>query len=233
MKAIIIVICILFSDTISGQKHRVSVNYKPSLTYFGKQKESFNNAYFDSRSGNKTFNNSANILYSYKVLSKFNLTTGVEFSQQGQNINFKTNSVIPENSNVIFWTKLHYVRIPVTVGYSVFKKKNSEIYITTGLSLGFAAKREDNYNGIINEYILLPPPEKRYEEQDWAIPIEINYQKTLSKNFVAIFGFEYLIGLTNSFNENAGSKFGVLSEFDNSKQKRLAINIGIGFNLKK
>lgn len=233
MKSILVIVCILFSIITVGQEHTISINYKPSLTYLGKQKENFDNLYFNSRSGKNTFNNSANILYSYKFLSKFNLTTGVELSQQGQNINFKTNSVIPENSNVIFWTKLNYVRIPVTVGYSIFNRKNSEIHINTGLSLGFVIKREDNYNGIIPEYILLPPAEKRYKEKDWAIPIGINYQKTFTKNVFAIFGFEYLIGITNSFNENPGSKFGVLSEFNNSKQRRLAINIGIGFNLKK
>ena len=233
MKAIIIVIFLLFSVTTNGQKHRVSVNYKPSLTYFGRQKESFDNYYFISRSGNNTFNNSFNILYSYKFLPKFYLTTGVEFSQQGQSINLKTKSVIPENSNVIFETQLNYVRIPLTVGYSIFKRKNSEVNISTGLSLGFVTKRKDNYQDIILEDILLPPVEKRYKENDWAIPIGLNYQKTLTRNVIAIFGFEYLIGMTNSFNENGASKFGVLSEFDNSKQKRMSINIGIGLDLTK
>ena len=218
MKAIIIVIFLLFSITTKGQKHRVSVNYKPSLTYFGRQKESFDNYYFISRSGNNTFNNSVNILYSYKFLPKFNL---------------KTNSVTPENSNVIFKTQLNYVRIPLTVGYSIFKRKNSEVNISTGLSLGFVTKRKDNYQDIILEDILLPPVEKRYKENDWAIPIGLNYQKTLTRNVIAIFGFEYLIGMTNSFNENGASKFGVLSEFDNSKQKRMSINIGIGLDLTK
>ena len=55
----------------------------------------------------------------------------------------------------------------------------------------------------------------------------------MTKNTNAILGVEYLVGLTNSFTENGASKFGVLSEFDNSKQKRLSINIGIGFNLTK
>ncbi len=75
--------------------------------------------------GNKTFNSAANILYSYTFLSKFNVKTGVEFSQQGQNINFKTNSVIPENNNIIFKTRLNYIRIPITIGYSIFKGKKT------------------------------------------------------------------------------------------------------------
>jgi hypothetical protein len=41
-----------------------------------------------------------------------------------------------------------------------------------------------------------------------------------------------LVGLTNTFTKNVTSEYiGALSEFDNSKQKRLSINIGIGFNL--
>jgi hypothetical protein len=32
-----------FSYAAIGQKHSLSINYKPSLTYFGKQNEHFNN----------------------------------------------------------------------------------------------------------------------------------------------------------------------------------------------
>ena len=233
MKAILIFSCLLCSITSNGQKHRISINYKPSLTYLGKQTQGFDNFYFDSRSGNKTFNSTANILYSYTFLSKFNVTTGVEFSQQGQNINFKTNSVIPENNNIIFKTRLNYIRIPITIGYSILKGEKDELNINTGVSLGFVTKRVDNYQDIILQDILLPRAEKRYKDKDLAIPIGVNYHRILTKQFSAIFGFEYLVGLTNSFNENGASKFGVLSEFDNSKQKRLSVNFGIGFNLTK
>ena len=74
---------------------------------------------------------------------------------------------------------------------------------------------------------------KRYKNKDWAIPVGINYEKELTSKVFADFGLEYLLGLTNAFSENGTSKFGVLSEFDNSKQSRLALNIGIGFRLTK
>lgn len=233
MKAILIFSCLFCSIISNGQTHRISINYKSSLTYLGKQTQGFDNFYFDSRSGNNTFNNAANFLYSYTFLSKFNVTTGLEFSQQGQNINFKTNSSIPENNNVIFKTQLNYFRIPITIGYSILKFKKDELNINTGVSLGFVTKRVDNYQDIILEDILLPQAEKRYKDKDLAIPIGINYQRILTKQFSAIFGVEYLVGLTNSFNENEASKFGVLSEFDNSKQNRLSINVGISINLTK
>lgn len=233
MKSFIIINCILFSLSTNGQKHKITINYKPSLTYLGKQNQSFENYYFRARKGNNTFNNSVNVLYSYEISSKINLTTGLEFSNQGQNINFKINSVIPENNDVVFWTQLKYFRIPLTFGYSIFKMKKSQLNIHSGLSLGIATRRKDNYQNIILEDILLPPADKRYKNQDWAIPVGVNYQRVLTKNTNAILGVEYLVGLTNSFTENGASKFGVLSEFDNSKQKRLSINIGIGFNLTK
>lgn len=81
--------------------------------------------------------------------------------------------------------------------------------------------------------VKVAPPEKRYKNKDWAIPIGINYQKQLSSKVYANSGIEYLLGLTNSFSENGISKFGVLSEFDNSKQSRLSFNIGFGFSLTK
>jgi len=233
MKAILIFNCLLCSIISSGQKHSISINYKPSLTYLGKQRQGFDNFYFDSRKGNMSFNSSANILYSCTFSSKFNITTGLEFSQQGQNINFKTNSVLPENNNVIFRTQLNYIRIPITIGYSIVKGVKDELTVNTGLSLGFVTKRVDNYQDIILEDILLPRAEKRYKDKDLAIPIGINYHRVLTKKITSIFGVEYLSGLTNSFNENGASKFGVLSEFKNSKQNRLSMNIGIGINLSK
>ncbi len=232
MKTFLIIGCLIFSLSTIGQKHSISINYKPSLTFLGKQKQSFEYPYFKSRKGNKTFNNSANLLYKYKITSKINVSTGLEFSQQGQNINLQTNSDIPEdNKNIIFWSQLNYFRIPLTFGYSIFLKNKSELDFYTGLSFGIATKREDNYQDVKFEDILLPPANKRYQEQDWAIPVGINYQKSLTKNINAIFGIEYMVGLKNSFYDNGFSKFGVLSEFDNSRQKRLSINIGIGFNL--
>ena len=233
MKIYIIFLCLFFTLSAIGQKHSISINYKPSLTYFGRQTQSFDNFYFFSRKGDKTFSNSANILYSYKVSSKISITTGLEYSQQGQNISFNADSVFPSNNKRIFKIELNYFRIPLTIGYSIFKIKKSELNIYSGLSLGIATKRKDNYQDIILEDILLPPADKRYKNQDWAVPIGVNYQRGLTKNIFATFGVEYLVGLTNSFTENGGSKFGVLSEFDNSKQKRLSINIGISINLTK
>lgn len=233
MKIYFIFLCLFLSVSAIGQKHSISINYKPSFTYFGKQTQRFNNSYFTSRRGNTTFRNTANILYSYRLSSKIKITTGLEYSQQGQNINFDADSLLPGNNRRVFKIELNYLRIPLTIGYSIFKMEKSEFTIYSGLSIGIVTIRNDNYQNIILEYILLPPPGKRYKNQDWAVPIGINYQRALTKNTSAILGAEYLVGLTNSFTDYGGSKFGVLSEFDNSRQNKLSINIGIGFNLER
>jgi hypothetical protein len=231
MKACLCIVCLFLSVSAIGQKHSISINYKPSLTYFGKQSQSFNNFYFASRKGDPTFNSSGNFLYSYKLSSTISFTTGLEYSQQGQNINFNADSAFPGNNRQILKIELNYFRIPFIINYSIFKMKKSELNIYSGISLGIVSKRKDNYQDIILERVLLSPAEKRYKNKDWAIPIGINYKKELTSKVFANFGFEYLFGLTNAFSENGASKFGVLSEFDNSKQSRLALNIGIGFSL--
>jgi hypothetical protein len=230
MKNSIIIICLLSALFTNGQKHSISINYKPSLTYFGKQRQSFDNSYFTSRNGNNTFNNIVNILYSCRVLTKISLTTGVEYAEQGQHINFIIDRGT-QSSNVIYKAALNYLRIPITIGYAVLKNNTSELNIYSGISLGIATKRNDNYQDIILLNILLPPPYTRYENKDWAIPIGINYQKGLTKRIFAIFGTEYLVGLTNSFTNNGASEYDALSQFDHSKQNRLSVTIGIGINL--
>lgn len=79
----------------------------------------------------------------------------------------------------------------------------------------------------------MAPAKERYKNSDWAIPIGINYQRKLTSKVFASLGIDYLLGLTNAFSETGTSKFGVLSEFDNSKQNRLSLNIAIGFGLSK
>lgn len=233
MKTYLIFLCLFFSNAGIAQKHSISINYKPSFTYFGQQIQSFHNYYFHSRSGDVTFNNTANILYSYNLSSKIKVTTGLEYSQQGQNISFIADSAFPGSNKKDLVIELNYLRMPLTIEYSIFKIKKSEIKVYSGISFGIVTKRNDNYQSIILEYILLPSAVKRYKNQDWAIPFGINYQRALSRNTNAIFGVEYLTGLTNSFTINGASQFGVLSEFDNSKQKRISLTIGIGFNLAK
>lgn len=233
MKVYLFAFCLLLSAFTFGQKHSISINYKPLLTYFGKQSQSFDNYYFTSRKGNQTFNNSINILYRCKLSSKISLAAGFEYSQQGQNINFSADSAFPSAKSQILKIELNYLRIPFTINYSILKTKKSELNIYSGISFGVAIKRKDNYQNIILEDILLPPAEKRYKNKDWAIPIAVNYKKGLTSKIFANFGFEYLVGLTNAFSENGASKFGVLSEFDNSKQNRLALNIGLGLSLRK
>ena len=101
------------------------------------------------------------------------------------------------------------------------------------MNLGMVVRRKDNYQVIILENILLPPAEKRYKNIDWAVPIGINYKKELTAKLFATIGIEYLLGLTDAFSENGASKFGVLSEFSNSKQSSLSLNVGLGLNLTK
>lgn len=229
MKKLLLSISFLVSLSSFGQNHSISINYKPSITYFGKQKQDFDNSYFDSRNGKSTFHSTFDILYNYQLTSTFSLSTGFQYSEQGQNIALKSSLV----DNRIFSTELNYIRIPLTLSYGFISSSKNKMSFYSGLNVGFVVKRMDNYQNVILEDILLPPAEKRYKSQDWTIPIGINYKKELTPKVFANFGAEYLIGLTNAFSENSASKFGVLSEFDNSRQSRLALNIGIGFNLRK
>jgi hypothetical protein len=130
-----------------GRIRAYQINYKPLLTYFGRQSQSFKESYlnaFTSRNGNKTFSNSVNIFYSYKLFSKIKITTGLEYSQQGQNIIFSIDTA-SSSKNSLLKIELNYIRIPLTIEYSIFKIKRSELNIHSGLSLGIATKRKDNY----------------------------------------------------------------------------------------
>lgn len=228
---IFIFISFLFLNTFgNAQKHSISINYKPSLSYFGQQSQQFKHYYFFSRKDKPTFKNTINILYSRKVASRINLTTGLEYSQQGQNISFNADSAFPSSKIQVLKIELNYVRIPFIIQYSILKWQHSELSIFSGISLGFVTKRKDNYQNIILEYILLSPASKRYKNKDWALPIGVMYQKNLGPKVFAQFGLDYLIGLTNSFSERG---FGVLSEFDNSRQRRLSLNVGVGIKLNK
>ncbi len=115
MKACLFMLCFFLTTSSFGQKHSISINYKPSFTYFGKQSQSFHDNYFISRKGDQTFNNAASILYTYKFSSTVSFSTGLEYSQQGQNINFNADSALPSNTRRILKIKLNYLRIPVTV----------------------------------------------------------------------------------------------------------------------
>src|SRR5688572_13401928 len=97
MKANLFFLCLILTVPAIGQKHSISINYKPSFTYFGKQSQNFHNYYFSSRKGDQTFNSSVNIMYRFKLSSRISLATGLEYSQQGQNVNFNTDSAFPTN----------------------------------------------------------------------------------------------------------------------------------------
>jgi len=84
----------------------------------------------------------------------------LEYSQQGQKINFNADSAFPSSNRKILRIELNYLRIPVTIQYSLFKATKSELSIHAGVSFGAAIKRKDNYQDIILEDILLPPAEK-------------------------------------------------------------------------
>ena len=229
MKQLILHICFFLSLASFGQKHSISINYKPSISYFSEQNQSFDNSYFESRNGKNTFRSAINILYNYRLTSKFSLSSGIEYSEQGQNINL-TSSWIGDRT---FTTELNYLRVPLTLSYDVKFSAKNKLSFYSGLSLGFVIKRKDNYQNVIIEDILLPPAKKRYKYNDWAIPFGMAFQKNISKVIFANLGAEYLLGLTNSFSENSASKFGALSEFSNSKQSRASLNIGIGIWLTK
>ncbi len=232
MKVYSFILCLFLVVSSKAQQHSISINYKPSLAFFGKQSQNFKNSYFASRKGNTTFRSSGNILYSYKLSPAISITTGLEYSQQGQNISFNADSALPSYNRQILEIELNYVRIPFIVGYSILKLKKAELTIYSGINMGLATKRKDNYQNIILENILLPPAEKRYKNIDWAVPVGTNFQIALSSKLFATIGAEYLIGITNAFLENKYSQFGVLAEFDNSKQRRLSLNIGIVFTSK-
>jgi hypothetical protein len=156
MKAFLFSSCLVLSAFTFGQKHSISMSYKPSLTCFGKQSQNFDNYYFTSRKGNQTFNNSFNILYRYRIFSELSVVTGLEYSQQGQKINFNADSAFPSAKRQVLKIELNYLGIPFTINYAVLKGKKSELNIYSGISLGIAVKRKDNYQALILEDILLP-----------------------------------------------------------------------------
>jgi Outer membrane protein beta-barrel domain len=229
MKLIALILCFPGFPSATGQKHCISVNYKPSLSYFGKQNQDFGTHYFSSRSGNRTYGTAADILYGYSIFRNVSVTTGAEYSQQGQNINFNLSSGVTDYTSILFKTELNYLRIPLIINYSLLKNKKNELSIYSGASLGIVTKRKDNYQDIILENILLPTAEKRYKDKDWAIPIGINYRRVVKAGIFVSLGAEYMHGLTDAFSKKSFSKFGVLSQFDNSKQNRLSLSLGGGF----
>lgn len=95
-----------------------------------------------------------------------------------------------------------------------------------------AIKRKDNQD-IILEDILLPSAEKRFINTDLAIPIGFTYKRELTSKIFVNVGCEYLLGLRNAFSKIGASGYGILTVFNNSKQNRIALNIGIGINLTK
>lgn len=109
MRTYFVIVCFFLTPSAIGQKHSIWINYKPSLTYFGKQSQSFKNSYFASRKGDATFNHSASILYSYQLLRKIGLTAGVEYAQLGQNIKFNADSAYPSSNRVLFEVELNYL----------------------------------------------------------------------------------------------------------------------------
>jgi hypothetical protein len=214
-----------------GQRHSLSINYKPSFSYLGKQHQNFEHDYFTSRKGRTTFKYAVNLLYNYQFSSEVSISTGVEYAQQGQNIRLKINTSISENKYGTFSTRLNFTRVPLLIQYRPLKNNQYGLSVYSGVSVGFSNHREDNYNDIIPEAILLAPSPKRYKNYDIAIPMGINLKRSLSKNLFANLGLEYMQGLTNSFTKI--NKFGVLSEFSNSRLSRLSLNIGLGLALSK
>lgn len=228
MKVKLLIVFLFLSALTFGQKQSISINYKPSLTFLGKQNQEFQHYYFKSRKGDLTFKSAANILYTYQLFNRLSLTAGLEYAQQGQNIHFDTATQFG-NGNILK-IELNYLRIPFTINYTVIKETGWELIAYSGISLGLVTKRHDNYQNMIMEAILLAPSEQEYKDQDWAIPMGVTYKKELTSNLSASFNLEYLLGITNAFSEK---RFGVLSQFDNSKQSRLSVGIGISYNLGK
>lgn len=228
MRAFLLMLCLCMAAFSFGQKHSISINYKPSLTFLGKQNQAFQHYYFKSRKGDLTFKSAASILYTYQLFNRLSLTAGLEYAKQGQNIHFDTATQFG-NGNILK-IELNYVRIPFTINYTVIKETGWELIAYSGISLGLVTKRHDNYQNMIMEAIGLPPSEQEYKDQDWAVPMGVIYKKELTSKLSASFNLEYLLGITNAFSEK---RFGVLSQFDNSKQRRLSVGIGISYNFGK
>jgi hypothetical protein len=230
MKLYFCLFFVFYFLSASGQQHSLSLNYKSALSYFSNQRQSFQESYFTSKKGRSTLTSSVGIFYRYRPLGKIAFTTGVEYARQGQNILF--NNSYPGNHDVTFKVELAYIRIPLLLNYMLYQTKKLELSLYSGVSVGFATRRYDNYQAIIYENILLPPAENRYKKQDWAMPIGIDFRTNLTKRTFVTFGAAYELGLTNTFSENPASRFGVLSQFEHSRQSRLALNAGVGFNFK-
>src|SRR5687768_3626098 len=101
MKSYLLLCSFFLFVSANAQRHSFSINYKPSLTFFGRQSQNFQHPYFASRRGNQTFRSTANILYKHNLTSRIGFATGIEYSQQGQDINFGADSVSPSNNRKI------------------------------------------------------------------------------------------------------------------------------------
>jgi hypothetical protein len=231
MRTCIFAICVMQTLSAFAQSQSISFNYQPSLSYFGKTQQSFHDNYFASRKGDATLNSAFNILYSIRISPKLKISTGLEYAQQGQNINFNADSAWPSSNHQVLKIQLDYVRIPLMISYTILRTKKSELDIYSGASLGFAIEKNDNYQEIILEAILLPPSSKRYKDMDWAVPVGLNFKRQLNSRLFVNLGCEYLAGLTNSFSDRSFSSFGVLSQFSHSRQSRLGLRVGMGFDL--
>lgn len=216
-----------------AQRQSLSIAYKPSMTFLGKQSQKFRNYYFSSREGKTTVRSSVAVLYYFPVEEKFGISAGLEYAQQGQQVNFKADSAWPTYNHVQLNITLNYLRIPLLFSYELLHHGNSGLQLFTGVNVGIAVKKEDNYQNIILEDILLPPANKRYQDVDVAIPVGINYCVRFSKKMYGHLGASYSFGLVDAFNKTGAARFGVLSEFDNSKQSSLSLNAGLGINFYK
>jgi hypothetical protein len=226
MKQLLLSVCLLAGLSAWAQKQGIAINYKPGLTWFGPQTQTFQEASFESAKGSTTFHSAVDIVYQYRVMPKVWLSAGVQYSMQGQSVAFTS-----AMANRTYTMQLNYLRIPVTVGYHFITRPTYALGFYTGINLGFAVTRKDNYQEVILEKILLPKAETRYNSKDWAISLGITYRKNISKTFFANAGVEYLLGLTNTLSEKP--QFGVLQQFGHSRQSRLAGNFGLGVWLGK
>jgi hypothetical protein len=119
------------------------------------------------------------------------------------------------------------------VSYNFLQKNTSTLQAYTGVSVGFATQRKDNFTDVKIEGPAYDEnaDEGRYSKTDFAIPLGLNYKNNLNSKIYLRIGVEYLLGLTNTSSDFGKISFPATEQQEHSRQSRLALNLGLGFAL--
>lgn len=149
MKTIILFCIILFSFfSAECQKKKISVFWGGGLAYVKTKGETKNPSlnYLEKISTSKgaIVSPSFNMSLSLPFSNYFFFETGISYQQRGQKYFYQEYYKFPIGTWRIFEMsgklKIHYIRIPIFLGYHFYKNKNSKFTLGFGMDYGFAIK---------------------------------------------------------------------------------------------